>query len=544
MQHVPNVHLIFWGSNWNTTGAVLRQQLLTLFQGLEGSAYQKILGQYYDSTGHVTSFVTVTSYTDASVVAPSGVNASKIDSEINSAIALNHWSSNGESQFTVLTAPGTTYEQSFTSGFCAYHSLTSGGAPYAFDPYAGDPPFSTQCAGYDAAQNPNNITSMLASHEYAETATDPYINEWLTSDGYEVGDICASKDDVLESGSVVQGQWDNALNACSLGDASAPIVHVTGGGIASASGEAGTLDLIFESTNGMVRDLSKVSEKWTLGDLDNILPTPTGPFAVGRPAVFRSVGGVLSVVFRDSAGRVWLSTKGSGSWAETQIAASAAGDPVPLTMASGEVNIFFRNTSGHLIDAMPSGGWHSVEMGVSLEGNCLALVQVSGVRSLFCRGVGSIVELYYESGWHTTTIVEGVQVGGGDPVPVQLASGEINIFYNSQQSLIEVKRDMGRWHGINMATAIEGSPSALVMANGTRTFFMRDPSGQIDEWYYEGGWRKATLGEGAHASSDPVGYQQPNGTLNVFYVGEGEVVEMFVAMNRWNGRPIGGWGSG
>jgi len=231
VQHSPAVHLIFWGSNWTKApGAELKTQLLKMYEGLSGSAWQGILAQYFDATGRVSSTVTVTSYVDAGVGAPTSVNSAKIKEEVASAVKAASWTREFSSQFVVIPAPGSTYESSFDTGFCGYHGVDGSGSSYTFYPYIGEEPFRHGCIGFDPHENADNVTSMVASHEYAESATDPQVEpfpnaEWYTSNEYEIGDICASGDSELPNGAWVQGLWDDHQSACSLSDSAPPHVY-------------------------------------------------------------------------------------------------------------------------------------------------------------------------------------------------------------------------------------------------------------------------------------------------------------------------------
>lgn len=245
VQHSPKLYVIFWGSKWNeSTGTAVRAQLLKMYEGLSKSAYQGILTQYFDATGRISSSVTVTSYTDTSVTAPSSVNDVKVKEEVASAIKAKGWTREFNAQFVVIPAPGTTYEKKFTEGgFCAYHEVDTSGSSYTFAPYVGDEPFFVKCAGYDAGLNAGNVTSMLASHEYAESATDPNPSKgtWQDSEGYELADLCISGDDQLSSGVWVQGLWDDNQSACSLSDLEPPHVYAITGSSANVTSNSATL---------------------------------------------------------------------------------------------------------------------------------------------------------------------------------------------------------------------------------------------------------------------------------------------------------------
>ena len=221
VQHDPSVFLILDGSNWNgSTGVALKEQLLSLYGHLRNSSWQGILGQYYDDLGYVTQDAGVAStLIDTRVSAPTSFNNTKIEEEVAYAIAQAKWAREPNAQFVVVPAPGTTYESGFDTGFCGYHSIDSSGSSYTFVAYMGNEPFYKGCIGYDASGNADNVSSMVASHEYAESATDPDPGTgWTDSEGYEIADICASGDNQLSNGSWVQGLWSNSAEACVLED--------------------------------------------------------------------------------------------------------------------------------------------------------------------------------------------------------------------------------------------------------------------------------------------------------------------------------------
>jgi hypothetical protein len=226
VQHNPEVYLILWGSNWSKTGLVLSGQLIKMYKSLSGSKYQGILTQYFDSSGRVGTTLKVISFTDTAVTAPTSVTKAGLQEEVDSTIKANNWANNSNSQFVVIPAPGATYATGFNSGFCGYHGVTEKDkAIYTFVANATEEPFKN-CAGYDKGKNGNNVTSMVASHEYSESATDPnpVSPTWVTKDLYEIGDICIKGDDEI-LGVWVQGEWDNYQNECSLSDPSPAFVY-------------------------------------------------------------------------------------------------------------------------------------------------------------------------------------------------------------------------------------------------------------------------------------------------------------------------------
>jgi hypothetical protein len=221
------VFLILWGSNWNKT-TPLNSELFKMYLRFSTSKYQGILTQYFDSTSRVGTTVKALSFTDTSVTAPTSVTKVKIQEEVLKAIKENNLPNTSENEFVIVPAPGTTYAAGFGAEFCGYHGLTEKeSANFTFVAYMGDEPFKKGCLSYDKTENVSNVTRMIASHEYAESVTDPDPKSvtWVTSDGYEIGDICIKEDDEILEGLWGQGQWDNYQNICSLSDPSPAFVY-------------------------------------------------------------------------------------------------------------------------------------------------------------------------------------------------------------------------------------------------------------------------------------------------------------------------------
>ena len=247
VQHEPEVHVIFWGRNWNEPGGpgpLLHEEVMKFYGGLatspSGRAFQGILTQYFDESGRVSASLEkqkVTSFTDESVAAPVNVNDGALRKEAKAVAenSENRWTLGPNAQFVLIPAPGATYEPGFDRSFCAYHSLVREAATYwtyTFLSYNGEEPFENGCLGYDHDERASHIEkaghvlSMDASHEYAESATDPTFSAWLDDEGNEIADICSSGDDQLANQAWVQGLWDDHESACALEDLSPP--HVLG----------------------------------------------------------------------------------------------------------------------------------------------------------------------------------------------------------------------------------------------------------------------------------------------------------------------------
>ncbi len=216
VQQTPQVHLIYWGSNWyDNQGFQAQNEVNELFGELNGSSYQGVLTQYYGPPGTYTSLsgVSVSSWTDTSVTAPTGVNDARIRDEVARAISQTGWSRTANAQFVVLTAPETTYASGFDTGFCGYHGDDSSGSVYAFDPYP-DLTFGN-CAHWDPSGNQANALSFVSSHEYAEAVNDPHLNAWYDSSGYEIADDCVyAGEATLPNGVHANYLWSNQIAGC------------------------------------------------------------------------------------------------------------------------------------------------------------------------------------------------------------------------------------------------------------------------------------------------------------------------------------------
>jgi sugar lactone lactonase YvrE len=254
VQQTPTVHLILWGANFNPggngenekKGAELKTMLEEQFKELSNStsAYQGILTQYFDSASRVAPAINFPEpayvYTQTEgEAAPSSLNEKKVEEAISGAIALKKWAVDINTQFVLVTAPGSTYQQGFMAGLCAYHGLSetgvnnSGRFVYGFDPYQGDStPYNNGCLTEDEQRNPVHMTSKVASHEYSEAATDPRVGcgeGWRTlACGAEIGDLCNANLDKKLPGTEawVQPEYDDHLGGCVYEDLNPP--HVLG----------------------------------------------------------------------------------------------------------------------------------------------------------------------------------------------------------------------------------------------------------------------------------------------------------------------------
>jgi hypothetical protein len=484
VQHSPSLFLIYWGANWNTSGASLHGQISGFFSSLGSSSatWQKIMTQYYDGSGYISANPTVAAdYVDTRVAAPTNVDDAAIRSEITTAVSANGWRASTNAQFIVLTAPGTTYAAGFDTGFCAYHSVTtvSGiSASYSIDPYAGDEPFHAGCAGYDPQGNVGHVTSMLASHEYSESATDPFINAWLTSDGYEIADICTSGDDQLPNGYWVQGLWDNHLAACVLTDQFPfPGAEAPHAGFADQAYNRSLTDWSFTPTAGW-------QQTFSFGD----------PVAAGTSPSAVTANGTTHVLFVDAADNGsltdWFWNPSYGRQQQPLFQDAAASGTSPTTVNWNQTpHAFFVDANDN--NTISHWGW-SLSSGWTLErfyghrvaaGTSPSAVIWGGVPHVFYVDA-SDNNTITDWSWNSTT------------------GWQQTFFYGHQ-------------------VAAGTSPSAVIWGGVPHVFYVdASDNNTITDWSWNSttGWQQTFLyGHPVMSRSSPSAMTTNDGILNVFY---------------------------
>ncbi len=260
VQTAPELYLLFWGGNfWNNTEPSSLYEELHLFYESLGvelifpytKGWQGILTQYTDVQG---------TYQDAKIVAESHINAIKAPVNLTNAMVeeeaetwIRELKTKGtapgpNAQFVVLTAPGTTISE--TAG-CGYHSVLSydgGEYSYTYVPYAGDATkyyekykegitcnyleSNTKVHGINAKMMFS--TTGVASHEFAESVTDPLLKDEIAWQGeqkngeVEIADLCEDEPEPIQELPDKEGRlgwtyvfllWDDeGGNKCSLED--------------------------------------------------------------------------------------------------------------------------------------------------------------------------------------------------------------------------------------------------------------------------------------------------------------------------------------
>ena len=294
---IPKVYLVFWGSDWgnlstdlqgnykfsgDTTsystpnGSMTSSQYLHAFLkgiGTNGEAWSSMHTQYCVGVEvDATSCVAHPNYSDHIPVPTTSVLAGVWYDNINANPYQNHngvdkqrnieleaaraavyfgnttAASNISAQYVIVSPhnanPGS-WDQDFAipgKGWCAWHSYSflEGGFAYTNLPYLPDHANGCGIGGNLYGGGALAGWSIIESHEYSETITDPLPTDapwggwWSNMSRWENSDICAWSDPnvdqqgaglvVFSTGTfAVTGSWSNELNRCSIGDSS-PII--------------------------------------------------------------------------------------------------------------------------------------------------------------------------------------------------------------------------------------------------------------------------------------------------------------------------------
>jgi hypothetical protein len=220
----PHVYEIFWGSNWNSEpGAAERTRLQTMFGEISNSAWQGILTQYWGPEGFVSSELSLgTPYTDGRVAAPSGLDTTKMRTEVSEAIKANEkngWpqTPTANDQFVLFVPPGTTYASEAEHLNCGFH-IRNG-------------EYAISYVGWDREESGTVHTcsrTVAAGHEYAESVSDPHFDawkDWRFAQPDEIADICGFEErGFLPGGIEVPALWDTHLGRCAVSDPNPPQV--------------------------------------------------------------------------------------------------------------------------------------------------------------------------------------------------------------------------------------------------------------------------------------------------------------------------------
>jgi hypothetical protein len=194
-----HVYYIYYG-NWSTDPNAAGI-LANFANNLNGSGYYNILTQYYQGSAPNQSFVAnsvslakaVTStYTAAN---PTNLSDSDIQNIVSWAISHDGLPTDANGMYFVLTAVGVGESSGFLTQYCGWHTAAVINNTWIKYSFVGDAGNSSGCS-VQFGSSPNGdppVDAMISviAHELSETVTDPLLNAWYDSSGYEIGDKCA-----------------------------------------------------------------------------------------------------------------------------------------------------------------------------------------------------------------------------------------------------------------------------------------------------------------------------------------------------------------
>ena len=183
-----------WYGNWagNTATTILSD----LAQNIGGSPYWNI-NTTYDNGSNVRLSNSVAyggSTTDAYSLGTS-LSDANIQTVVASAITSGRLPTDSNAVYFVLTSADVTASSGFCTSYCGWHTHgTIAGLDVKYS-FVGNPDrCPASCANGTASPNGNAGADGMASilvHELEEAATDPDLNAWYDTRGYENADKCA-----------------------------------------------------------------------------------------------------------------------------------------------------------------------------------------------------------------------------------------------------------------------------------------------------------------------------------------------------------------
>jgi hypothetical protein len=204
-QTSPKIYVLFWG-DWTAAGDPKGEQnyLLNFYAGVGGSAWNQTNTQYGYNCGagtlgcssgvriqNPTSQLKGWAYDNTAV--PASPTVAQMEAEAQK--AAKYWGDRSvNAQYIIALPTGHRDQKSVQQGFCAWHNYTwSLSSPISYTAFPYIPDMGTTCGAYKVntgAAGTLDGVSILASHEYAESITDPFLNAWLDPDLNENADKC------------------------------------------------------------------------------------------------------------------------------------------------------------------------------------------------------------------------------------------------------------------------------------------------------------------------------------------------------------------
>jgi hypothetical protein len=188
-----NVYYIWYG-NWSGNSATAI--LTDLASKIGGSPYFNINTTYYNgSNTHVSNSVSYATSTTDNYSLGTTLTDANISSIVSSALSSGRLPTDSNGAYFVLTSADVAEASGFCTSYCGWHTygtLPGTTIKYAFVGNADRCP--TACSVQTTSPNGNAGADAMASviaHELEEMVTDPNLNAWYDTRGYENADKCA-----------------------------------------------------------------------------------------------------------------------------------------------------------------------------------------------------------------------------------------------------------------------------------------------------------------------------------------------------------------
>jgi hypothetical protein len=210
VQNAPRVYVVYW--HWTSDPSGEQPYLNNFLSSVGGTTWLSSVAQY---GGGYTGNLLAGTWSDTASI-PTHPSDSAIQSE--AARAASHFGAGTSVNVQIVVATPTGHSTSgFGTQWCAYHGAVSSdrNITYTNLPYITDA--GSSCGAYSVGRLLDGV-SIVEGHELAEAITDPLLNAWYDSAGFENGDKCAwinLHDITTSKGSfAVQPLWSNAAGGC------------------------------------------------------------------------------------------------------------------------------------------------------------------------------------------------------------------------------------------------------------------------------------------------------------------------------------------
>jgi hypothetical protein len=183
-----------WYGNW--TGSSAPSILNDFAKGVGGSPYFNINSTYYDgSNRHVSNSVQLAASTTVAYPRGTSLSDAAIQGVVSDAINSGALPKNPNGVYFVLTSADVTASSGFCTQYCGWHTHASIGGTDIKYSFVGNPDrCPSACAAQTISPSGNAGADGMASiiaHELEEAVTDPDLNAWYDTRGYENADKCA-----------------------------------------------------------------------------------------------------------------------------------------------------------------------------------------------------------------------------------------------------------------------------------------------------------------------------------------------------------------